>query len=432
MALELILIRVAFMGVADDDPGSVKVVKGTFTVTALATALSATVWVVVYVALDLPRSAAIPFLYQILTVAGLIFLARTKRFTLFHNSQLLMYLVFPFLLMWSLGGFANGSAVAIWAIAAPLIAVGGKAWPWLGGFAVLALFSGAADASFAASAPVVPPTGIVVMFVLNLVGVVFMVFIALGYSVRERNKARAALDAKHAELEVEQEKSERLLLNVLPASIAERLKGGEEVIADLVPDVTVLFADIVGFTTLSKDMAPQEVVEFLNGVFGDLDDLADSFGLDKIKTLGDGYMVVGNATRPLPEHASAVLDMALVMRDRVADRPFGPGRLVFRIGVDTGYAVGAVIGKKRFSYDLWGNTINAASRMESHGIPGEVQVTERVTQLIGHLFDFDERGKIEVKGIGEMTTFLLRGRKKSTLTIGDETAERAAWRADPA
>jgi len=412
MARESVFTRVAFMGVADDDTEGVKLVKGTFTVVALATVVLATVWVVSYLALGVPRSAAIPFFYQLLTVAGLIFVAKTKRFTLFHSSQLLMYLVFPFVLMWSLGGFANGSAVAIWAVSAPLIAIGSRPWPWFGGFVALVLVSGAVDASRAASAPVIPTTAITVMFVMNFVGVALVVSVALGYSLRERNKARAALRVKHTELEEEQEKSERLLLNILPAPIAERLKGGEGVIADRVPDVTVLFADIVDFTHLSQNMAPQEVVTVLNGVFGDLDDLADGFGLDKIKTLGDGYMVVGNATRSLPDHGAAVLDMALAMRNSVAGRPFGPGRLVFRIGVDTGDAVGAVIGKQRLSYDLWGNTINAASRMESHGIPGEVQVTDRVASLMGDLFDFVERGVIEVKGIGSMMTFLLRKRKE--------------------
>jgi adenylate cyclase len=320
--------RVVAMGVAEDDSEGTRLVKGTFTLVALATAILSTVWVLTYLALGVPRSAAIPFIYQILTVAGLVFLARTKRFALFHNSQLTMYLVFPFLLMWSLGGFANGSAVAIWAVAAHLIAVGSKPWPWLGGFLALALISGVIDSTLAESAPAIPSTAVSGMFVLNFAGPAVVVFVALEHSIRERNRARAALDEKHAELEAEQERSEALLLNILPAPIAERLKTGEEVIADRVSDITVLFADIVGFTSQSRTMPPQEVVQFLNQVFGDLDDLADRFRLDKIKTLGDGYMAVGNATEPLPDHLAVVLDMALSIRDTISGRTFGDGKLL--------------------------------------------------------------------------------------------------------
>jgi guanylate cyclase len=253
------------------------------------------------------------------------------------------------------------------------------------------------------------------MFVLNFLGVAFVIFLALAYSMREREKSRIALAEKHRELDFEQEKSERLLLNVLPAPIADRLKEGKEVIADRIPNVTVLFVDIVDFTTRSRDMPPDEVVTFLNRFFGDLDDLADRLGLDKIKTLGDGYMAAGGATRPKPDHGDAVLEMALEIRDTIAGRPFAGGRLALRIGVDTGPAIGAVIGKKRFSYDLWGRTVNAASRMESYGEPGTIQVTERVFDLMKSRFEFHERGAIAVKGMGEVTTYYLLGRRGAPL-----------------
>ena len=405
------LERVAYRGVRSGDSESVRLEKVIYTVIALATTLAATLWVGVFLALELPSSAAIPFLYQVLTVLGLILLARTKRFEFFRSGQLIMFLVFPFLLMWSLGGFANGSAVAIWAVSAPLIAVGARPWPWFGGFAVLAAISGVVDDSLAASAPEIPRFAITGMFVLNLVGVALIVLLALSYSLRERKKSFVALAETRRELEVEQEKSERLLLNVLPAPIAKRLKEGESVIADRLPNVTVLFADIVGFTVGSRDMSPEEVAGFLNGVFGDLDDLADRFGLDKIKTLGDGYMVAGGATGPRFDHVDAVLEMALEIRRTVAGRPFAGGQLTLRVGVDTGSAVGAVIGKKRFSYDLWGETVNTASRMESHGEPGTIQVTERVFDLARGRFEFKKRGAITVKGLGEMTTYFLLGRK---------------------
>jgi guanylate cyclase len=409
------LERLANLGVRSTDSEGARLVKVIFTVVALLTAFVATVWVLVYLAFGLPTSAAIPLLYQVLTVFSLILVARTKRFDFFRRSQLTMFLVFPFLLMWSLGGFANGSAVAIWSVSAPLIAIGARPWPWFGGFAVLTVISGAINDRLAESAPDISPEAVTVMFVLNFLGVAFVIFLALAYSMREREKSRIALAEKHRELEFEQEKSERLLLNVLPAPIADRLKEGKEVIADRIPNVTVLFVDIVDFTTRSRDMPPDEVVTFLNRFFGDLDDLADRLGLDKIKTLGDGYMAAGGATRPKPDHGDAVLEMALEIRDTIAGRPFAGGRLALRIGVDTGPAIGAVIGKKRFSYDLWGRTVNAASRMESYGEPGTIQVTERVFDLMKSRFEFHERGAIAVKGMGEVTTYYLLGRRGAPL-----------------
>jgi guanylate cyclase len=269
------LERLANLGVRSTDSEGARLVKVIFTVVALLTAFVATVWVLGYLALGLATSAAIPLLYQVLTVFSLILVARTKRFDFFRRSQLTMFLVFPFLLMWSLGGFANGSAVAIWSVSAPLIAVGARPWPWFGGFAVLTVISGAINDRLAESAPDISPEAVTVMFVLNFLGVAFVIFLALAYSMREREKSRIALAEKHRQLEFEQEKSERLLLNVLPAPIADRLKEGEGVIADRVPNVTVLFVDIVDFTTRSRDMPPDEVVTFLNRFFGDLDDLAD-------------------------------------------------------------------------------------------------------------------------------------------------------------
>lgn len=410
MSVQTIVRRIASWGVAEDDHENVRLVKGMFTIVASATVLLSFVWVIVYFALGVPRSAAIPLAYQVLTVGSLAFVARTKRFKWFHNTQMTMYLVFPFVLMWSLGGFANGSAVGVWAVSAPLIAVGDRPWRWMGGFVGLAIASGLLDGTLAESAPDLASGATTVLFALNLTGAGFVVFLGLAYSIRERNAARAALAVKHEELIAEQERSQSLLLNILPPPIARRMLAGEDLIADHVPAVTVLFADIVGFTSLSADMSPGQVVSFLNGVFGDLDDLADRLGLDKIKTLGDGYMAVGNATRPLPNHLDLVLDMALAMRDEIAGREFGQAALQFRIGIDAGVAVGAIIGKRRFTYDLWGNAVNAASRMESHGTPGEIQVTARVAGMAGDRYQFERRGEIDVKGIGMMETFILRRR----------------------
>ena len=214
-------------------------------------------------------------------------------------------------------------------------------------------------------------------------------------------------------LAVEQERSERLLLNVLPAPIAARLKQREDVIADGFPDVTVLFADLVDFTRHSQRIAPERVVAILNDLFTAFDQLAERQGLEKIKTVGDAYMVAGGLPDPRPDHARAVAEMALAIRDEVA-RHTGPNGqpLQVRVGIDTGPVVAGVIGRHKFIYDLWGDTVNTASRMESHGVPDCIQVTARTHQRLEDGYRFERRGPIQVKGKGEMVTWFLLGRNE--------------------
>lgn len=211
-------------------------------------------------------------------------------------------------------------------------------------------------------------------------------------------------------LEAERRKSERLLLNILPAPIAKRLKEREQAIADSFDDVTVLFADIVGFTPLSESVTPKELVDLLNEIFSSFDELAERHGLEKIKTIGDAYMAAGGLPEPRPGHDRAVAEMALEMRARVAESARRQGHpLEIRIGLHAGPVVAGVIGRSKFVYDLWGDTVNTASRMESSGVPGEIQVTEDIRARLAEDFVFEERGEIEVKGKGRIRTFLLVG-----------------------
>jgi class 3 adenylate cyclase len=224
----------------------------------------------------------------------------------------------------------------------------------------------------------------------------------LGEAVRSR-RALAA----------EQQRSERLLLNVLPAPIAARLKQREDVIADGFPDVTVLFADLVDFTQRSQRIAPKQVVAILNDLFTTFDQLAERQGLEKIKTVGDAYMVAGGLPDPRPGHAGAAAEMALAIRDEVARHADPSGQpLQVRVGIDTGPVVAGVIGRHKFIYDLWGDTVNTASRMESHGVPGCIQVTARTYQRLKDGYRFERRGPIQVKGKGEMVTYFLLGRNQ--------------------
>jgi class 3 adenylate cyclase len=229
----------------------------------------------------------------------------------------------------------------------------------------------------------------------------------LGEAVRTRQ----ALDRAHRRLQAERERSERLLLNVLPAPIAERLKRQPEVIADGYPQVSVLFADLVDFTRHSQQATPAQVVTLLDRLFTAFDQLARQQRLEKIKTVGDAYMVAGGLPTPRPDHAQAVAEMALAMREEVARHLDAAGRpLQVRIGIDSGPVVAGVIGRDKFIYDLWGDTVNTASRMESHGVPGCIQVTERVYRRLRDSYRLQRRGPVQVKGKGEMITWFLLGR----------------------
>jgi adenylate cyclase len=232
--------------------------------------------------------------------------------------------------------------------------------------------------------------------------------IAIGfviYSLTLGERAEGALLAERA-------KSEALLLNVLPEAIASRLKEDTRIIADHFESVTVLFADVVNFTELSAALSPEEVVAFLNQVFSRFDALTEKYGLEKIKTIGDAYMVAGGIPVPREDHAAVVAEVALEMSE-IARAMVTPAcqPLLLRIGLHTGPAVAGVIGTKKFSYDLWGDTVNTASRMESHGISGEIQVTPQTRALLGDRYEFESRGTVEVKGKGPMPLYLLRGRK---------------------
>jgi class 3 adenylate cyclase len=210
----------------------------------------------------------------------------------------------------------------------------------------------------------------------------------------------------------EQRKSDRLLRNILPGPIAQELKRQERTIADSFPEVTVMFADIVGFTELAAQTDPIELVEILNVIFSEFDQLTEEHGLEKIKTIGDAYMVVGGLPAAKPNHAEAIAAMALDIQSIISEYCQDTGQsLSIRVGINTGPVIAGIIGTKKFIYDLWGDTVNIASRMESHGIPGCIQVTEATYQRLKSQYLFEERGPVQVKGRGEMNCYLLKGKK---------------------
>ncbi|MCE7892179.1 MAG: adenylate/guanylate cyclase domain-containing protein [Sorangiineae bacterium PRO1] len=216
------------------------------------------------------------------------------------------------------------------------------------------------------------------------------------------------------ELSREREAAEQLLLNILPESIVEQLKREQSAIAEGFLEATVLFVDLVGFTPLSAKMAPTKLVEMLNDIFSKLDALTEKYGLEKIKTIGDAYMAVAGVPTPRKDHAVAVAQMALELRDVAQGFQAPTGEPIrVRIGINSGPVVAGVIGTKKFSYDLWGDTVNTAARMEAHAEPGTIQVTERTYERLRTQFHFEPRGTIEVKGKGEMKTYVLIGPRAS-------------------
>jgi adenylate cyclase len=229
----------------------------------------------------------------------------------------------------------------------------------------------------------------------------------------EKKRLRDQEQAYLRQLKAEQEKSERLLRNILPAPIAARLKQDQGVIAESFDDVTVLFADIVDFTSLSARITPAKLIALLNEIFSLFDHLAEQHGLEKIKTIGDAYMVVGGLPVPRVDHAVAVADMALDMLQAIARVNAEHGDpFTLRIGMHSGPVIAGVIGTSKFAYDLWGDTVNMASRMESHGLPGRIQVSTATYKCLRKTYHFTTRGLVNVKGKGAIRTYLLDYKKE--------------------
>ena len=389
-------------GLSDDE----SLRQGTLVLASVLIAVLSTVWVVTYLALGEPWSAAIPAAHQVVTVVGLVILSRNQNFTVFRVTQFADYLILPALLQVSLGGFVASSGIVLWAIIVPLAAlalVGARrAIPWLLAYLAEVIVLALLDPRLSAKPADIPPAVTTAFFVLNVMGTTLVAYFMLGYFVEQRQRVAAAL-------EVERERSERLLLNVLPEPIAQRLKADSGVIAEHYDEVSVLFADLVGFTERAQTMPPGELVALLDRVFSAFDRVADAEGVEKIKTIGDAYMIASGLPERRPDHLTAVIRSGLAIRDEIALIAQEPGMqwLAIRIGIDTGPAVAGVIGRRRFIYDLWGDTVNTASRMESHGLPGQIQVTERVAAALGPGFTVRPRGTIEVKGKGPMLTYLV-------------------------
>jgi adenylate cyclase len=360
-------------------------------------------WSAIYIAAGAPLPAAVPALYTLVTPVNTLVFAWSRNLGAYRFVQLMMFLVLPWLLMLSLGGFRESSVVIIWAALCPLAALLiedlRQTLFWIAGFVALVIASAILQPHLTLFG--LPEIFVTWLFALNVGGVITIAFVLLYYFVGQRNFF--------------QERSEMLLLNILPKEISEALKAGPRTIAEQCDAASILFADVVDFTPMAASMTPLRLVDLLNEVFQCFDDLVEAYGLEKIKTIGDCYMVAAGVPRPRADHATAIVNVALDMQAAVAGRSFGGRRLAFRIGINSGPVVAGVIGRKKFIYDLWGEAVNLASRMESQGQSQTIQITRNTYELIKDAFVCEPKGTIKVKGADVVEVWHVLGRKPAAL-----------------
>ncbi len=388
---DAVLARLAQIGADprdDDDTRASKTLLVLISVLILPISL---LWGSLYLALGAP-SGLLAFVYFAVSLGAIAVFIRTRDFALLLRIELLDILLAPNLSMIPLGGFVTSTGVGVWGILAPMGALISPLPAW-----------------FTST-----------MLALNIAVGGTMVFTLLALFAKQRQDALSAL-------QVAQDRAENLLLNVLPRSIADRLKAQTGTIADHVSSASILFADVVDFTPFSEQLPPADVVGVLDHLFSHFDTLAERYGLEKIKTIGDCYMVAAGVPSPRPDHARALVLMALDMLEAMrSSDDVGHLGLELRVGINSGPVVAGVIGRKRFLYDLWGDAVNTASRMESHGTSGRIQITRATYELLADEFECEPRGTIMVKGKGEMEAWYVLGRRPSHAPSGQPELGQAA------
>ncbi|MGB8078636.1 MAG: adenylate/guanylate cyclase domain-containing protein [Gallionella sp.] len=381
--------------------------------------LAVVLWLAIYWYMGLHFSANVPLVYQLISVVSLVHYFKTKKFEIFRFVQLSLFLFVPFIMQWSIGNSVTASGVMLWALLAPVGALVVSGWresvPWFIAYIVMTVVSGSFDYYLGTeSSNGVSMKTIGFFFALNFAAMSSIMYFLMRHFVVEMDKIRSQLDQQHQLLAEEQKKSERVLLNVLPGSIAQRLKDHQGLIADGHADVTVMFADLVNFTQLTESLSPEQMVGLLNTIFSGFDELCEKYHVEKIKTIGDAYMVVGGLNRNNSDYTRDIAELSLEMREFVTENP----KLVrYKLGLHTGIATGpvvaGVIGTKRFIYDLWGDTVNIASRLTDEAVQDVIQVDKSTYNRIRNDYAFEPPATIHVKGKGEMVMYRLTARLDS-------------------
>lgn len=365
--------------------------------------LAGVIWTVMYYVLfgwDL--TTFLPLGFVTFVGAALIASHITKNHQIAVYTQIVFIMYITAFIQWNIGDvFASGFVLA-WAICGPIVALiffsFRRSMIWFALYLLNLVITVLFNDFFASRGELVEANTRLFLFFMNLSFSSVVVFIFAGYYVTSANRER--------------ENANKLLLNVLPKQIAPILKANGQTIADYYESASVLFADIVGSTPLFSDMEPAAAVDWLNEIFSMFDELVDKYKLEKIRTIGDNYMVASGVPTTRPDHAQALVHLALDMLAGLEKLPARNGkRIDFRLGINSGPMVAGVIGKTKFHYDLWGDTVNTASRMESHGEAGQVHITAATYKLLQDEFECTPRGSLEIKGKGEMTTYFVVGRR---------------------
>lgn len=399
--------RISSIGATDNDSEEMKLQKSLLVICSIPFMIAGVIWGMMYAIFGEPRSAMIPIGYALISLSSIIYFGYSHRFNTFRFSQLLLILLLPFILMLSLGGFINGSVVIIWSLLSPLGAMlfykPASAYKWLIAFIVLVFVS------FIVQPWLRPQNNLTdsqirIFFFINVISVGALIFMMVYYFVRKKNFFQA--------------RSEALLLNILPKPIAEELKAKGKAEAKHFDRVTVMFTDFKNFTQIAEKLSPADLVAEIDMIFAAFDNIISQHNLEKIKTIGDSYMCAGGLPVPNNTHAFDVVNAAIEIRSfiekhqgkRQAD---GKDPFEIRIGIHTGPVVAGIVGKIKFAYDIWGDTVNLASRMESSGEPGRINISGSTYEMINDRFHCTYRGKIKAKNKGEVDMYFVD--KSSTL-----------------
>ena len=410
------ITRLANAAIDVNDDEVMRVRKTTLLLASGLMNVAAILWLAIYWWMGLKLPTTIPLGFQVLSTLVVYTFLRTQNFELYRIIQLSLFLFFPFIVQWSIGSFVSSSGIALLALLAPIgamVCYGPKeSIPWFVAFVVLTVVSGVFDFYLASGDSYgIPMRTIAVFFVLNFTIVATVMWLVLRYFVQQRDTFQEQLSRQHALVEMERNKSDQLLKSLLPEHVAERLKSNPGTIADGFADVSVMVADVVGFTRLAEELTPKQVVSFLDSVFSRFDELTDKYSLDKIKTIGDAYMVAGGLEGDHTDYVDRTANMALDMIEIARSDPdLCRHGLQLHVAIATGPVIAGVIGSKRFMYDVWGDTVNIAFRLTGEAANDTIVVDKTTYRRIGQRYKFEGERKVKVKGKDVMSIYRLAGK----------------------
>ena len=388
--------------------------KNLLIVTAAFMNFAVVLWLAIYWLMGLDFSANVPLAYQLISVISLAHYFKTKNFEIFRFVQFGLFLFAPFVMQWSLGSSVTSSGVTLWALLAPIAALVVCSWreavPWFFAYIVLTIVSGVFDYFLGVGYDGgVPMKTIGVFFAMNFAVMSTIIFMLVRHFIMQMETLKTQLTDERQSLLNEQEKSERLLLNVLPGGIAKRMQSDQGIIADKHDDATVMFADLVNFTQLTEALSPEQLLGLLNTIFTGFDELAEKYGLEKIKTVGSTYMVAGGLSQNKVDYTSDIASLAYEMRDFVANHPdVAKFKLAIHIGISSGAMVSGMIWGKRFIYDVWSETVNQAHRFTKVDTTESVIRVDKTTYNRVRLFYvFDQPVAITGKRKGDVAAYHL-------------------------